>query len=651
MKKILQMLTISFLLIAGEQTAKAQYVIKEADVQYGLFNYSKAIDLYEQAYKKKATLYAAERLGECYSYQNNYKQAESWYAIAAGMANTKAENIMNYAKALQSNSKYAEAKAQYQKYSESKKDISAKQQSFWLLSCDSAMRWMRNPTSTIINNEKKLNTAKSDWGTVVFGNSLVFSSDRGATNDPQSSGKPFLKFDAARVPDKEIYGWTGNHYLRLYMADKTSDSISVFPIDANTDYHVGPASFTIDGKEMYFTLTKIPKKPVYVKNKLATVNIEIYKSKKDANNKWTTPVSFKYNKVNEYSVGDPFISKDGNSLYFVSNMAGGAGGTDMYVCQKTDAGEWGLPVNLKELNTEGNERTPAFDEENNFFFSSDGRIGMGGLDIYKAKLNGGKISEPKNLGYPTNSPQDDFAYIKLNPTMGYLSSNRTDGQGDDDIYSFMQTQVLAFRLSGKVLNKKTNEPLNNAIVTLNKIDGQTLKVQTDESGDFKFNLEKTSDYNLIGEKTNFRSDAASLTTKNLIVSTDLKQNLYLEQIEIDKAIRIENIYYDFDKSNIRKDAATELDKLVKIMKDNPTIWIELGSHTDSRGNDEYNQWLSQSRANSAVQYIIDSGIDKNRITAKGYGETMLLNKCSNGIKCSEADHQLNRRTEFKIVKQ
>lgn len=184
-----------------------------------------------------------------------------------------------------------------------------------------------------------------------------------------------------------------------------------------------------------------------------------------------------------------------------------------------------------------------------------------------------------------------------------------------------------------------------------KTGGGQLKVQTEANGRYKFNLDKASDYSLTGEKTNFRSDGANVSTQHLLVSTALKQDLQLEPIVINKAIRIENIYYDFDKSNIRPDAAIELDKLVKIMQDNPTIWIELGSHTDSRGNDQYNQWLSQSRANSAVQYIIDRGISKNRITAKGYGESQLTNKCANGIACSVAEHQANRRTEFKIVKQ
>jgi len=651
-KNIYRLIFVIAILFANQKMVLAQYSLLEADKQYELYNFNKAIDLYELAYKKKPSLHAAERLAQAYGYQNDYKQTESWYAIAAGMPNTNPNNILQYAKALQQNAKYAEAKEQYQKYAQLDKSVAAKQQSLWILSCDSARLWMKNPTAVTITNEKKLNTSQSDWGATVYGNSIVFSSDRGnKTEDQTSDSRPFLKFDGAKKPDRVIYGWTGNHYLRLYGKNKNQDNIFNFDINANTDYHVGPASFNKDGNEVFFTLTRIPKKPVYEKGKLATVNIEIYTSKKDADGKWATPVPFKYNNVNEYSVGDPFITADGNRLYFVSNMPNGTGGTDIYVSERTDTGDWGLPVNLKEINTEGNERTPIFDSENNFYFSTDGRIGMGGLDIFKTHLIGGKIAQPVNLGYPTNSPQDDFAYLKTSPLTGYLSSNRTDGLGDDDIYSFTEQQILAFRLSGTVFYKKSNLPLVNAIVSLLKVNGQTLKVQTDETGKFKFNLDKESDYNLTGEKTNYRSDLTTVTTNNLTASTEIKKDLYLEKIELDKAIKLENIYYDFDRSNIRPDAAVALDKLVKILKDNPTIWIELGSHTDSRGNDQYNQWLSQSRANSAVQYIIDRGINKNRITAKGYGETMLLNKCPNGIKCSEAEHQLNRRTEFKITKQ
>ncbi|MBB6237056.1 outer membrane protein OmpA-like peptidoglycan-associated protein [Pedobacter sp. AK013] len=637
-------------------SATAQYVLNEADRAFEQYNYDKAIDLYEQAYKKKATLHAAERLAACYNYQRNYKQTESWYAIAAGMEKSPAENTLAYAKALQSNSKYSEAKIQYNNYADLNKNLNPSLKSMWLRSCDSAMYWMKEPKSVVINNEKSLNSPQSDWGAVMQKGMIVFSSDRGLKGkDEQSGNKPFLKFDGSKAPNKTIYGWTGNHYLKLYT--KTgADSIALFPIGTGTDYHVGPASFTQNGGEMYFTLTRIPAQLDYTKVKIlkgkqATVNIEIYSSKKDASGKWGTPVAFKYNNVNQYSVGDPFISTDEQSLYFSSNRPGGKGGTDLYVCQKTAEGDWGLPINLTEINTEGNERNPSFDGDNNFYFSSDGRVGMGGLDIFSAKLIGGKISEPQNMGYPVNSPQDDFTFNLSTATTGFLSSNRIDGSGEDDIYSFTQQLILAFKLTGTVYNKTTGQPLGNTIVTLNKTGGSTLKVETDENGRFRFNLERASDYGLKGEKTNYRSDGDSLTTIGLTASTEIKKHLYLEAIEINKAIKLENIYYDFDKSNIRADATIELDKLVKIMTDNPTIWIELGSHTDSRGNDAYNLALSQRRADAAVQYIIDRGISKNRITAVGYGETRLLNKCTNGVQCTAAEHQLNRRTEFKIVKQ
>nr|WP_199156406.1 OmpA family protein [Pedobacter sp. ASV2] len=653
MKKILLGFCFSAYCLGGLSfSAKAQFVIKEADKQYDLFNYSKAIDLYEQAYKKKETLHAAERLANAYSFINNYKQAESWYAIAVKMPGSAAENTFNYAKALQSNSKYSEAKVQYLNYIDLNKKVSEKQQSIWVSSCDSALKWMKNPKQLEIINQKALNSAQSDWGAVTYQGGVVFTSDRTNTGLETNEGKPFLKFDGAKLPDKKIYGWTGNGYLKLYIKPTATDSIKLFPINTGTNYHVGAASFTADGNTMYFTLTRIPEHLEKVKNKPSTINVEIYSSTKDANGTWTEPVSFPYNNVSQYSVGDPFISSNGQSLYFASNMPGGKGGTDLYVCLKTDAGDWGKPENLADVNTEGNERSPVFDANNNFYFSSDGRIGMGGLDVYRALRNATGIGQVENMGYPFNSPQDDFGF-SLNDKGGivYLSSNRDGGLGNDDIYSLDQKAILAFKLTGRVYDKKTSQPLANAIVTLQKVNGGSLKVETDDNGGFKFNLSKETEYNLIGEKTNYRSDSENLATIGLTTSSILTQDLYLEPVEINKAIRLENIYYDFDKWNIRADAAVELDKLVKIMTENPTIWIELGSHTDSRGKDSYNLTLSQKRAESAVQYIISRGIDKNRITAKGYGETQLLNRCANGVECTDTEHQLNRRTEFKIVKQ
>lgn len=653
-KSIPQAILTIMVILAWHKPANAQYIIKEADTQFELFNYSKAIDLYEQAYKKKATLHAAERLAECNALVHHYKETESWYAIAVSIPGSNMEDHLNYARALQNNSKYMEAKIQFQEYARLNAKVTPEQKQLWELSCDSAVLWMKAPRPYGIKNEKRLNTPQSDWGAVPWNNAIVYASDRGAyrKESPGGDGRPFLKFDGAKTPDKNHYGWTGNKYLRLYIDHNDQDSSTLFPLNAGTEYHIGAASFTGDGRTMYFTLTRVPSKPIYINGKLATINVEIYSSHQDAAScAWSVPVPFKFNNINQWSVGDPFITADGGTLYFVSNKPGGKGGTDIYVCHQTDSGEWNEPQNLSDINTSGNERTPALDAYHNLYFSSDGYVGMGGLDIFKSVDNQGKFGKPQNLGYPLNSPQDDFACLYGSETTGYFASDRTDGLGQDDIYSFEMQKILHLKLTGIVYNKKMNIPLANALVSLQKQDGGILRVQTDASGAFKFDLDEASDYSLTGEKTNFQNDIAEITTAKLAVSTTLQQNLYLEPVEIEKAIRLEDIYYDFDKWNIRKDASVALDKLVKIMKDNPTMWIELGAHTDSRGNDAYNMILSQKRAESAVQYIISKGINRNRITAKGYGETQLLNKCANGVLCSELDHQLNRRTEFKIVKQ
>lgn len=649
-------LFIGIILWSLSTSIMAQYVVNEADKQFELFNYVKAIDLYEQAWKKKEALHTAERLAMAYQAIQNYKEAESWGAVAANMPGSSPANRLSYAKALLANGKYSEAKQQYRRYAAlATNSISAKQLDTWILSCDSAIQWMRSPKPVNIENSKLLNSARSDWGLAIYAGYMVFSSDRidKSEKNKVSEHKPFLKFDGSKFPDKNTYGWTGNGYFRLYAKVAAQDSISLFPLPAQTDYHIGAASFSADGNEVYFTLTRIPKLSSE-RNKLLTINVEIYSSK-NMEGKWSKPVPFAYNKVEEYSVGDPYLARDGNTLYFSSNMPGGMGGTDLYACFRTNGGDWGQPINLREVNTEGNERTPIFDKDDNLYFSSDGRIGMGGLDIYKASKSkkGTGIGNIDNLGYPINSPQDDFAF---NPNLGdgriYFASNRIGGMGSDDIYSYVQQKVsIALKLKGVVYHKETKLPLKNAMVGLAKIDGGDLKVETDSLGRFSFDLQERSVYELTADKTGFRSDKEQISTIGLEKSGILEKQLYLDPIAINKPIRLENIYYDFDKADIRADAAIELDKLVKIMQDNPTIWIELGSHTDSRGNDQYNQWLSQRRANSAVQYIIDRGIAKNRITAKGYGESQLLNECTNGVKCTEAEHQLNRRTEFKITKQ
>ncbi|GAA3927735.1 OmpA family protein [Chitinophaga oryziterrae] len=631
---------ICLCLLFSSLNAVGQYILNEADKQYEAFKYAKAIDLYEQAYKKKATLHAAERLADCYRFNNDYKQAESWYAIAIKMQGSKPENILHYARALQNNSKYAEAKTQYLSYAAADKNVTAAQKDIWANSCDSAIAWMKNPDPIRIDNYKVLNSAQSDWGAVPYMDGTVFTSDRYADGVTHlKPKKAFLRFDTRIDPDSQLYGWTGNDYLHLFFKSGSTDSVHLFPLKTGTDYHVGPVSFTKDGNEMYFSLTRIPRKITRAKGEPSTINIEIYHSKKDSAGNWSAPVAFPYNKVDAYSVSDPFITADGNTIYFSSNMPGGAGGSDIYKCVKT-ADEWGQPVNLKEVNTTGNERSPAVDKNNTLYFSSDGRVGMGGLDIY-SMAPGGVV---KNAGYPVNSPQDDFAFsLREAGGIAYLSSDREGGIGSDDVYKVYEREVPATPVAITVIDEKTKEPLENGIVTIVQDGSPAIKTQTDENGKVVVGLDKDSSYKLIVEKSDYHV--------NEITGDSIGgKPVPLTKIEMNKEIKLDNIYFDFNNFHIRPDAQASLDKLVKLMKSDATIWIVLGSHTDSRGNDAYNMNLSEKRAGSVVAYLIAKGISKNRVSAKGYGETLLLNKCTNGVSCTEAEHQVNRRTEFKIVK-
>jgi outer membrane protein OmpA-like peptidoglycan-associated protein len=633
---------ICLCLLLSSLNASGQYILNEADKQYENYKYAQAIDLYEQAYKKKATLHAAERLADCYRFNNNYKQAESWYAIAIAMPDSKAENMLHYAMALQNNSKYAEAKAQYINYAAADKNITPEQKNIWTASCDSAIQWMQHPEQIQIDNYKVLNSAQSDWGAVSYMDGAVFTSDR-FTGTPAKVIKHqqnLLEFDTRVDPDASLYGWTGNNYLHLYFKPGNVDSVQLFPLNTGTNYHVGPVSFTKETNEIYFSLTRIPGKMRRAKGKPTTINIEIYSSKKDAAGSWSAPMPFQFNNVNLYSVSDPFISPDGNTLYFSSNMPGGKGGSDIYVCFRTAPGLWSEPLNLVEVNTAGNERSPAFDKNKVMYFSSDGRIGMGGLDVYRVT---DKII--KNMGYPFNSPQDDFSFNPGDTAVAYLSSNREGGVGSDDIYKLYQRAIPPTNVAITIYDDSTKQPLTNTIVSVEKVGSPAIKTQTDESGKVQLGLDRDTSYRIVVEKSDYHVNEV------LVPKADSgKTAIALTKIVMNKEIPLENIYFDFDNANIRADAHVALDRLVKLMKSDATLWIVLGSHTDSRGNDTYNLKLSERRAASVVAYLVAKGVQKNRVEAKGYGETVLLNKCANGVTCSDAEHQINRRTEFKIVK-
>lgn len=627
---------------------RAQYVLKAADAQFELYNYEKAIELYTDAYQKKASLKATERLADCYRMLRDFKQAASWYALLTQMEGVSPETYKLYGDMLRAISKYSEAKEQYEKYERVVKNITPElsaQIKKWMVSCDSAVHWMANPELVEIKNVAAMNTEKSEWGAVSYGKGMVFTSDRDHDMVVERASRPFFKLYREVLPDDKTYGWTGNGYLKLFLQDEKGGTY-LFPIPVDgIAYHIGSATFSADEKEVYFTLSRIPEKLQRNGLQPNTVNIEIYSSHKQGDT-WSKPEPFRYNNVLKWSVGDPFLSADGKQLYFVSDMPGGKGGTDIYVCNRTADGKWGAALNLFMVNSIGNERTPWVDG-NLMYFSSDAGISMGGLDIFKADAKTGLVT---NMGYPFNSPQDDFAFRLTGKLTGYFSSNREGGKGSDDIYSFVAQEKRMLLVQGKLTDKETGVPLKNAVVTLTKVGGTPVKLETDGNGNYKYHVEENATYDMSIEKSGY----INLVTQFAAKSTDqsvMKQLLMLEKIAVGQPIRIENIYYDFGKSTIREDAKPELEKLVLLLKQNPTMWVTLSSHTDSRGDDELNLKLSQARADAAVKYIVARGINKNRIKAIGYGETMPVNECVNGVWCPIEKHKMNRRTEFAITKQ
>ena len=366
-----------------------------------------------------------------------------------------------------------------------------------------------------------------------------------------------------------------------------------------------------------------------------------------------------------YSVGHPAINKDGTKMFFISDMPSTFGKTDLFVVDINKDGTYGIPKNLgPTVNTKGMEMFPFIDHDNILYFSSDSRTnGMGGLDVYAVKIfDDNSVSEVLHLGKPVNSEADDFAYILKNgdeKNEGYFSSNREGGKGDDDIYHFVSSPPLKIEchqdVVGIVTDKKTSKIIEGAVVVLfDDKDNEVSSATTDDKGAYTFTIDCEKAYKVVASKDKYERDSKEFTASKEAkakVNIDLVLDPVPEVVVVRErvVVNINPIYFDFDQADIRQDAAAELDKVVNIMNKYPDLLIEGGSHTDSRGPDEYNIILSTRRAGATVDYIVNHGIDRSRISAKGYGETQLVNGCDGTKKCTEAEHQQNRRTEFVIL--
>ncbi len=639
-------------------------LIRKAESHHESENFSSAAKTYEEALKDNSTendTKAMLALADCYYNMNRYADAEKWYAKAINSTDAKPIDRRHYAEVMKAQGKCAEANAVLEEYLKAEpNDRVAKNM---MVPCKTETSATETPTT--LPADSLYAVSQIDFGFIGssfspsrFGSQLLVTASTpntvGAPMD-ERTGKGFLDLYLVTIRDTENIAFTSTTDDMGGSTGRSSAATKVNAIgEINTEYHEGAAIISPNGKMLLFTRSKLEKNKTPVKSLDDENHLELCSAELDGD-KWSNITPLPFSKK-EYSAGHPAMTSDGERLYFISDMPGGMGGTDIYYTDY-QGGDWGKPVNVgAKINTPGNEMFPVIRRVENgkdfLYFSSNGLGGDGGLDIFRTEMTNNLPGDPLRLGSPFNSTYDDFG-ICYNPDglSGYFSSNRNNNEGTDNIHAFKRRPTNIF-IKAHVMYKKSMTPVTQTkLEVLNTKTTDSKDYITDNTGTVIFKADSVTPYNFIAPKEGYITGFKTVTTPGYTgkLNDTIDVVLYLDGIELNLAIRIENIYYDFDKSDIRQDAAIELNKLVRIMKDNPTITVELGSHCDSRGKYAYNDALSQRRADAAVAYIISQGIASERITAKGYGERVLLNQCSDGVDCSAEEHQLNRRTEFKVT--
>ncbi len=717
---------LAFVLLTTAMTVQAQLgLVDRADQFYNEMAYSRAIELYMQAVRKGSVEdKTIHNLANAYREVGDTKNAEVWYAQAVQLRSRQPIEIYHYAQTLKSNEKYAEANNWMRLYNEM-----VPEDTRGVMHVTAGDYVTKN--SPIVQAYKisplTVNTSGSDFGTSFFMNeSIVYAST--------TERNPSVKRE---------YSWRGQPYLDLFVSDRVAGggvtSPQNFSKALNTKFHEGPLSFTKDGLQVYFTSNNYSYQKKTAKSSHGGVtNLKIYRATL-AGNDFVNIEELPFNS-DEFSVCSPSLSKDGTRLYFSSDMPGGYGGYDLYVVD-IDHGFFGRPVNLgSDINTEGNENYPFIHESNTLFFASDGYTGLGGYDIYNAKLRKGVFKEKTNLGKPVNSSKDDFCFIVDSAmTSGYFSSNREGGKGEDDIYAFlyeMPTEIysltgnvydenefaiaevtvfikdevtgatlgkavtdrdgfFSFNVSryskykivtqsasylstsvdvpivpsgdikslkinlergiysvlGAVRDSETNFPLSDVKISLLKTSNmgeQTNSTRTD--GKFEFQLEANSTYRFVASRNGYLNNVASFSTVNRESGNPIDlSDIVMTKLKLGLTFEVPKVYWDYAKWDLRQESIESLLQIYEFLNANPNVDIELSSHTDSRGAAEDNMGLSQRRAEAARNYLLQRGITSNRVSAKGYGESMVRNGCFDNVECTEEQHQFNRRTEVKIM--
>ncbi len=645
-------LAIIVLLFLGEGCS-VSHQTRMAGISFDNGEYFKSITSYRKIYpktkgrEKKAAIQL--KIAEAFYNVGQYRQSESYFKSAIYKDPNDLMIVLRYAEVLRSNGKYPEAIKNYQKFlAVNPKDERALN---GITSCQTARELLTKPSNYKIENLKDINSIWSDYAAVYPGliqTEVVFTSAR-----EDATGKKKNQVDGE---------YNSDLFRSLFNAEKKrwdppkrlEETLMVNTIDQE-----GAACFDITGNTLYFTRS--------LSESGKDAKVGIYESNL-VSGSWSRAVKMTIGK-DSLVAAHPSVSKEGEKIYFVSNRPGGFGGNDIWVSEKSGENKWGEPRNLgPQINTAGNEMFPFIRDNGELYFSSDSHVGLGGLDIFRATPQENNQWKVENMGVPINSTGDDFA-ISFYPgeEKGFFSSFREGSKGDD-IYSFM-LPPKSYGVEGTLYNKETGVQIEGASVKLIGTDGTMLRLKA-ENASFNFKLKPGVEYLVTAFKKGFLNAKASFSTVGLDQGKNF--NFKIELTPVDQPINVDNIFYEFGKFDLLPESVTAMDTLVSLLKENPTVAIELMAHTDCRGNDVENQLLSQKRAQSVVDYLIAKGIQAGRLTAKGYGakvpkvvdaklvkaDPFLKKGQTLGCKFIESlkkeeereiCHRLNRRTEFKVI--
>jgi outer membrane protein OmpA-like peptidoglycan-associated protein/tetratricopeptide (TPR) repeat protein len=644
MKNIFYTILFSFTIGAFSQNNK----IINGDKQNQKLAYIDAIKTYEKIVKKGfVNAEICCKIGDAYYYNANYKIAADWYQKAFSLnSELNPEYYYRFAISLKSSNQLEES----DKYMAQFISLVPEQNRVQILKNEK--KYLQNIKLNSDRFDLKLlsiNSPNSDFGGSFYNDQLVFSSSRESKNIY-----------------KRTHSWTGLPFTSLYSGTLNVDGLvsdpQKFAKSINSKFNESTPVFTKDGKTVYFTRNN------YLKgkkgqNETGTVLLKIYRAQINQKQEWDAITELPFNSDN-FQVAHPALSPDEKTLYFVSDRPGTIGKSDIYKVEIKSNGTFGEPENLgKSINTEGRETFPFISESGILYFSSDGRPGLGGLDVFQVDLNNiDKRNSVLNIGAPVNGNMDDFSFcINESTKKGFFTSNRDGGAGNDDIYGFIQNKPIQYpceqQLAGNVVDKQTNDILPCSEVNLFSKDHQLISTQiSNQNGEFNFGyVDCGSGFYIRASKTEYSTDEKEILIPNYTGETKTTLAIEKKQIpivpgtDLSKVFHIKEIYFDLDKYNIRQDAAIELAKILEVLLEYPSMKIAINSHTDSRQTHAYNVVLSNNRAKSTRKWLIKQGVAADRLTAKGYGETKLVNNCSDGVDCTEEQHQYNRRSEFIVI--